>query len=76
MEGKRCVSDIVNPSVLALRDRDIPSNLIVDCLVVRKQVEAHAKLGLSLRINEATSVCATVGGIRYSLDQPTNSWRN
>lgn len=73
MEGKRCVSDIVNPSVLALRDRDIPSNLIVDCLVVRKRVEAHAKLELSLRINEATSVCATVGGIRYSLYQPTNS---
>jgi hypothetical protein len=24
MEGKRCVSDIVNPSVLALRDRDMP----------------------------------------------------
>jgi hypothetical protein len=61
---------------LALRDRDIPSNPIVDCLVVRKRVEAHARLELCLRICEGTSVCATVGGIRYSLDQPTNSWRN
>jgi hypothetical protein len=58
---------------LALRDRDIPSNPIVDCLVVGKRVEAQARLELSLRIDEATSVCATVGGIRYSLDQPSKS---
>lgn len=70
---QRWVSDIVNPSVLALRDRDIPAIPIVDCLVVRKRDEAHARLELSSRIYESTGVCATVGGIRYSLDRSTTS---
>ena len=70
---QRWVSDIVNPSVLALRDRDIPTVPIVDCLVVRRRDEAQARIELSSRTYESTGVRATVGGIRYSLDQSTTN---
>ena len=70
---QRWVSDIVNPSVLALRARDIPAIPIVDCLVVRKRDEAQARIELSSRIYESTGVRATVGGMRYSLDQSTTN---
>lgn len=70
---QRWVSDIVNPSVLALRDRDIPAIPIVDCLVVRRRDEAQARIELSSRTYESTGVRATVGGMRYSLDQSTTN---
>lgn len=66
---QRWVSDIVNPAVLALRDRDIPSIPITDCLMVRKRDEAQARIELSWRIYDSTGVCATVGGIRYAPDE-------
>jgi hypothetical protein len=41
MEGKRCVSDIVNPSVLALRDHDMPSTPIVVRFAFRNHAPQH-----------------------------------
>jgi hypothetical protein len=66
---QRWVSGIVNPSVLALQARNIPSIPIVDCLLVRKRDEDAARQELSERIHASTGVCATVGGVRYSVPQ-------
>jgi hypothetical protein len=63
---QRWTSDIVNPSVLALHARGIPSVPIVDSLMVRRQDEAAAREELSSRLFASTGVRANVGGIRYT----------
>jgi len=63
---QRWMSDIVNPSVLALHARGIPSVPIVDSLMVRRQDEAAAREELSSRLFTSTGVRANVGGIRYT----------
>jgi hypothetical protein len=63
---QRWTSNIVNPSVLALHARGIPSIPIVDCLMVRRQDEAAAREELSSRLFASTGVRANVGGIRYT----------
>jgi hypothetical protein len=60
------VAGIVNPSLLALHARGIPSIPIVDCLMVRERDAAAARNELGARIYEATGVCAKIGGVRYS----------
>jgi hypothetical protein len=63
---QRWTSDIVNPSVLALHARGIPSIPIVDSLMVRRQDEDAAREELSARLFASTGVRANVGGIRYT----------
>lgn len=67
---QRWVSDIVNPSVLALHENGIPSIPIVDCLLVRKRDQKSAVDELLRRLFEATGVCAMVGGVRYTPKDP------
>jgi hypothetical protein len=54
------LSDIVNPAVISLRARGIPSIPIVDCLMVRRQDEAAARDELVSRIFASTGVHASV----------------
>jgi len=67
---RRWTSDTVNPAVLALHARGIPSIPITDCLMVRKQDEAAAREELSSRLFAATGVRAMVGGVRWAASQP------
>ena len=53
MEGKRRVSDIVNPLVLTLRDRDIPSNPIVVRLLLSQTMPLPSTD--QLRLNTSAS---------------------
>jgi len=60
------VAGIVNPSILALHAKSIPSIPIVDCLMVRERDAAAARDELGARIYAATGLCAKIGGARYS----------
>jgi len=57
---QRWLSDIVNPAVLSLHARGIPSVPIVDCLMVRRQDEAAARDELVSRMFASTGVRASV----------------
>lgn len=57
---QRWLSDIVNPAVISLHARGIPSIPIVDCLMVRRQDEADARNELVSRMFASTGVQASV----------------
>ena len=57
---QRWLSDVVNPAVMSLHERGIPSIPIVDCLMVRWQDEAVAREELVSRMFASTGVRAKV----------------
>ena len=65
MEGKRRVSDIVNPLVLTLRDRDIPSNPIVVRLLLSQTMPLPSTDQLHLN---------TSAGF-LPIGEPMDAWR-
>lgn len=61
---QRWVSEIVNPAVLRLAERDIPGVPIVDSILCRKRDSEAVRQELLDGILRATGIVATVGGSR------------